>query len=145
MYASRKQYNFIGKYDASNFEIQLIKDKLAKHINFAPPLTAGTFMNTSDGLVISLKVGVKRPYWFWKLTRLFLYLFLAGFIIIPFLGMTLEGIPFSEMMSIGSFFILALPFVTLTLFAIFDFGPLALARKTQKRTVDILLEEFRAI
>ena len=144
VYNTRRRHSFIGKYDSNSFEIQLVRSNPVRHLNFATPLTVGKFTNTSDGLIIELTVGVKRPYWFWKLIRMFLSLFLAMFIIIPFLGMSLEGVPFDEMITVGYFFIFTLPIVTIAMFALFDFLPLRMIRRTQERTVNTLLEEFKA-
>jgi len=145
VFSSRKKQTFIGKWDQDKFELTLMTDKSNLLPPFAPPLVTGQYFNDSPPLFITMHVGVKHPYWFFKLTKVFLWLFVAAFVFIPFLGMYLaDGKP-SEIIQIGSFFLLSSPLLAIVLFSVFQFFPLHLARKTQTRTIEILKAEFKAL
>lgn len=145
IFSSRKKQTFIGKWDQDKFELTLATDKSNLLPPWAPPLVIGQYFNDSPPLFITMHVGVKRPYWFLKLTKVFLWLCVAGFIFIPFLGMYLaKGKP-SEIIEIGSFFLISSPLLAIVLFTAFQFFPLHLARKTQTRTIEILKAEFKTL
>ncbi|WP_416877752.1 hypothetical protein [Litorimonas sp.] len=143
-FSSRKKRNFIGSFDDKNFELTLIKDQSRKNLNFSPPLVSGSYDENIEGLSINLEVGIKRPYWFWRLSRCFLWVFMLSYLLVPLIGVSLSGSPASALLLAATLLLISAPFVALIVFYLFDFLPLKLVRKTQSKTIEVLKQEFEA-